>query len=157
MLGLGRQAGRFAVWWLVAFACWWAFVGEWALDELFWGVGLSALAAVAGVLVTAHGLMDGRSIGRSLRTLPSVARTVVLDFGEISVILARAIRDGRRATVGTFVRRPAQVAPHSPAVRSWMTVAATVSPNAYVIDVDPERGEVLMHDLSPRRSSERPA
>ena len=40
---------------------------------------------------------------------------------------------------------------------AFLTVVAGYSPNAYVVDVDRETREVLMHDLVPRRESERPA
>jgi hypothetical protein len=41
--------------------------------------------------------------------------------------------------------------------RAWTALAASYSPNAYVIDIEPETHRVLLHDLVPRRESERPA
>ena len=59
-----------------------------------------------------------------------------------------------------------EMAGHSPSallrsliigLTAFLTVVAGYSPNAYVVDVDRETREVLLHDLVPRRESERPA
>jgi len=47
--------------------------------------------------------------------------------------------------------------PGSAAVRAWAGLLATYSPNAYVVDLEPERGLSLVHDLVPYRASEKPA
>lgn len=154
-----RQARGLAVWWIILFALWWLLVGEWSLANLVAGAVIATLAAVAGTLVVSMGLVTGRSIGRDLRVLPSVARAVVVDFVVIVGVLARSIASGRRSAVGSFVRRRAEHAPDAEAAswRAWLTIAATVSPNAYVLDVDPQTDEVVLHDLRPMSLSERPA
>ena len=43
------------------------------------------------------------------------------------------------------------------ALRGWIALLATYSPNAYVVEIERERSLVLLHDLLPRRSSEEPA
>jgi hypothetical protein len=40
--------------------------------------------------------------------------------------------------------------------RAWVALAASYSPNAYVVDVEPD-ATVLVHDLVPHRRSESPA
>ena len=46
---------------------------------------------------------------------------------------------------------------HGVGPRAWTALAASFSPNAYVVDIEPETESVLLHDLVPRRSSESPA
>jgi hypothetical protein len=41
--------------------------------------------------------------------------------------------------------------------RAWTALAASYSPNAYVIAVEPESCTVLLHDLVRHRESEKPA
>lgn len=41
--------------------------------------------------------------------------------------------------------------------RAWTVLLSGYSPNAYVVDIDPETNEVLIHDLIPWRKSEEPA
>ena len=41
-------------------------------------------------------------------------------------------------------------------MRAWAAWAAQFSPNAYVVEIDPERELVLVHDLVPNRPSEEP-
>lgn len=155
-----RSAVAFAVWSLVLFGLWCLLVGEWTASDLVAGVLLAALGAAAGVLVVSYGLVTGREVGRAVRVLPSVALAVVADFGVVATVLARSLLSRRRDEVGAFVSRPAYRRPPDggdAGRRSWITVAATVSPNAYVIAVDAVTGTVLLHDLRPRRKSERPA
>lgn len=148
----------FAVWFAVSFAAWWLYVAELSLVNLYLGLGLSLLAAASGTLLTGSGLVDGRSLARSLRVTPAVVRATAVDFGLVTVRLAQAVRRGERGPVGVLIRRPVDVADElGPGVRSWMTVSATVSPNSCVIDIDPVSRQVLLHDVVPRRSSESPA
>ena len=47
--------------------------------------------------------------------------------------------------------------PSGQARRAWLALLAGYSPNAYLVDVYPDTGTALLHDLVPRRSSEEPA
>jgi hypothetical protein len=37
--------------------------------------------------------------------------------------------------------------------RAWVTLTASLAPNRLVVDIDPETGEALVHDLLPGASS----
>lgn len=89
--------------------------------------------------------------------LPRTAWQTVVDFGVICAVLVRSMAAGRRDRVGRFVRTDvggaeAEAGP----VAAWLTVVATYSPNAYVVDVDRVSGRALLHDLRPLRASEEP-
>jgi hypothetical protein len=119
---------------------------------------LALLAALCGVCATSSGMVRGAGLGAALRLVPSVAVAVLLDFGVLVGVLAAAVRAGRRDATGVFVRRPERRADARSATgRSRLTIAATFSPNAYVIEVDGASGEALLHELRPHRFSERPA
>lgn len=140
---------RFATVWLALFWLWLLLVGQWDLREwIAAAVAATAAAALSEVAVRAAGV-DVDVPLRWLAKAWSVPAMVVVDFG----ILVWAL--GRRRK-GTFVRRPLPGDVSSPAVRAWLAIAATYSPNAYVVDVDAESGEVLVHDLVRNRASESP-
>jgi len=54
------------------------------------------------------------------------------------------------------LRRPPSPQPDA-SHRAWTTPIAGLSPNAFVVDFDADRGSVLLHDLVPNRDSEGPA
>jgi hypothetical protein len=84
---------------------------------------------------------------------------VLVDFGVVTWALLASVARGR-VVRGRLVSRQLEgggVAPRGAGARAWTVLVATYSPNAYPIDVDPEAGTVLLHDLVPNRRSERPA
>jgi hypothetical protein len=69
-----------------------------------------------------------------------------------------AIATGRRRLGAFGEDRSAAGSGELPAGRrAWVTLVATWSPNCYVLDIDPETGRRLVHDLEPHRLSEQPA
>src|SRR5207237_454825 len=113
----------------------------------------------------------GASLGETVRRLGGVsarvplrwlwaARTaplmVFVDFGILAWVLARSL-PRRRVVRGRFVANALPAGGGDPAVRAWVTLAATFSPNAYVVDISEEHGTALLHDLVAFRESEKPA
>lgn len=140
---------RHALGWLSLFWLWILLVGEWNRDQWI-------AAAIAATVGTAIAEAARRFAGVELRPPTSwmsrawkLPATVVVDFA----IVMWALPQRRR---GVWVRRaiPGDVA--FPARRAWLTIAATYSPNAYVVDIDASEGVVLVHDLVRRRDSESP-
>jgi hypothetical protein len=84
---------------------------------------------------------------------------VLVDFAiVIGALFASLIR--REIVRGRFVTRELDAPgddPTSFGTRAWITLLACFSPNAYVVDVDADKGTVLLHDLVPFRKSEEPA
>jgi hypothetical protein len=95
-----------------------------------------------------------------LRAGPMALLAVFSDFGVLVYALARSAAD-RRVVRGVFVRRKggagAKSTPAGTAHRAWTVLIAGFSPNAYVVDIDPDADTVLLHDLVPWRLSEEPA
>jgi multisubunit Na+/H+ antiporter MnhE subunit len=146
-----------AIWWVLLFAAWCALVGEWSTSDLVWGGVAALVAALAGVFVTSSNLVRGSSLGAAVRIAPAVAVAVIADFGIIVGVLASSVLSGRRDTTGVFQRRPVDRRDaRSAARRTWLTLASTYSPNAYVIEFDDDSRTVLLHELRPHRLSERP-
>jgi hypothetical protein len=141
--------------WLCFFVClWWLWillVGEW--NHFEW-IGATAAAAVAATLgevartaAGAHARIPAPWLLRGWSAFPVV-------FSDFATVLW-ALFTGRR---GSFVRHAAPAVgddPEAVGIRVWTNLLADYSPNAYVIAL--EEGEAFLHDLVPRRQSEKPA
>jgi hypothetical protein len=144
-------------WWCALYGLWFLFSGQGGGPVAAAGAAAAAVGVVAARLESVRGLAAGRPNVRWAASLPGAARQTVVDFGIVTAVLARSITHGRRGPVGRFVRRgitPGRSAA-APAL-SWLALTASYSPNAYVIDIDPGRGQVVVHDLRPSRASEEP-
>jgi len=142
-------------WWVVLFWLWLAFAGEW--NRIEWAA--AAIGATAGATIAAivRAQRELRFAFRAawLRETVGVPRAIVVDC---LVVLAE-LRRGRRIG-GAFHARPTGPGGDSAEAAgraAFLTIAASYSPNAYVVGVDRSTGDVLTHALAPRRDSERPA
>lgn len=154
-----RHVAFWLGWWVVLFWFWFLLVGEWNNQE----IGAAAIAAtIAASLAELARARTGFSIripARGLADVPTTLGMVVVDFGIVTwALLASLAR--RKVVRGRLVSRRLEggaAGAHAPGARAWTALLACYSPNAYVIDVDPETRTVLLHDLVPNRASERPA
>lgn len=145
-------------WWLGLFWLWLLLVGEWNREQ----VVAAAIAATIAASVAELGRMrTGLSAPLPVRLLAAVPQAlgmVFVDFG----ILARALLAGivrRRVVRGELVTRErarGSWVTEGAGPRAWTVLVASFSPNAYVIDVDPEKRRVLLHDLVRNPKSEHP-
>src|SRR3954447_21249818 len=148
------------LWWIALFWLWMLLVGEWNRVELIAAaLGATVAATVAEGVRAATGLrfrIPVREVAAAW-TLPAM---VFVDFfivvGSLFVSLRR-----REIVRGRFIVRDFDPGSGSAqrrfGSRAWRTYAATLSPNAYVVDTDEERRSLLVHDLVPFRKSEEPA
>jgi hypothetical protein len=148
------RLGAWIVWWIALFFLWLLLAGEWNRVELV----AAALAATLCATV-AEGIrrMTGvklRVPARDLATAWTIPPIVVLDFAIVVGALVRSAARGRTAR-GRFVVRDLPPDDGS-ASRAWRSYVATFSPNAYVVDIDEEQRDVLLHDVIPFRKSEEP-
>jgi hypothetical protein len=82
---------------------------------------------------------------------------VVPDFLVLVRVVATAVASGDRGPQGRFVTRETGLTGEEAAPRrAWVTGLATLSPNAYVLDIDADTGRALVHDLHLWRRSEEP-
>lgn len=137
------------------------FVGNWSAPDWAGAGACAALAAALTAPLVGRGVFALRGRWRWAGALTSVPGQILVDFVVVTARLATAVARRDRGPCGRFVVRPVEAgAPDDAAGTAWrafLGVAATWSPNAYVLDVNPERGEALLHDLVVRRASERPA
>ena len=141
-------------WWLALFWLWMLLVGEW--NHVEW-IAAALAAAVAASLAEFARVRAGfapRLSVRGLALLPKALGMVFVDFG--IVVWALAVSVARRRVVrGELVSRESAVG-EGVGARAWTVLVAAYSPNAYVVDLDPETRQVLVHDLVRNRASEEP-
>jgi multisubunit Na+/H+ antiporter MnhE subunit len=129
--------------WLALFWLWLLLAGDWNRTE--W-IAAAAAATIAS-------FFGRRWAACRVTKAWSVPVMVIADFGILMWALVRsALR--REVVRGEFVRRPFDA--DDAGVRAWVGLAATYSPNAYVVGFDAEREVALVHDLVRNRSSESP-
>lgn len=141
--------------WLALFWLWLLLAGDWNRIEIIAAACGAAVAATLGEIARSRAGVEPRVplgwIGRAW----SVPHQIVIDFGIITWALARSVAR-RRVVRGEYRAHPFP-AHEGSGVRAWAAWAAQFSPNAYVVEIDPERELALVHDLVPHRPSEKPA
>ena len=134
---------RIVLWWAVLFGLWQLFVGQTTTQTTIAGVIAATLAVGAAVLVGRLGLYRFGLDPRRLRRAVTLAWDVVRDFALVTIALTR----GRPAGAFREVRVPARTAGD----RALVGLLESIAPNAYVVDVDRDRGAALVHELDPKR------
>ena len=146
-------------WWFALFWFWFLLVGEWNRQELVAAAVAATIAASLAEYARTRTGFQARIPVRGIADLPRALGMVVVDFGIVSWALVASILR-RRVVRGRLVSRELEggaTAAVGVGPRAWTLLVASYSPNAYPIDVDPETGTVLLHDLIPNRRSESPA
>lgn len=146
-------------WWLALFWLWLLLVGEWDRQEWVAAAGAATISATLAEFARTRTGFSARLPSRALADVPKVLFMVVVDFGIVVwALLLSLVR--RKIVRGRLISRELERgtrAARGTGPRAWTAFAATFSPNAYVIDIDPETRVVLLHDLVPHRESESPA
>lgn len=155
-----RLLRTFLAWWAAAFGLALLLFGSWSALELMACGGIGFAAAVAGTVTAEVAPLRYRGRIRWLRLAASVPVRTVVDFGILTRELVRALAT-RRVPEGVFRAKPYDAGrpsgPLSAGWRAFVGAAAGFSPNAYVVEIDPERQQILVHDLVPSERSEAPA
>jgi hypothetical protein len=143
-----RTLARWVPAWVALAALWLLYQGEWNAITIYAAVSAGALSlVVAFLLVRQRALPSARLEWRWFARAGRVPWKVIREFGLIALFLVRRPRRG-----GEFRTVPFPTGGPRPAERgrrAWVALATGYSPNSYVINVDEERGEVLVHVLSP--------
>jgi hypothetical protein len=154
-----RRVRAWAAWFVALFWGWLLLAGEWNRQQWVAAAAAAAAGATFGELVRARMGFAARLPLSALADVPSVLLAIVVDFGLL--VRALAVSAWRREVVrGVFRSHELETGgddARGVGLRAWTEIAATYSPNSYVVEIEPERGLVLLHDLVPRRSSETPA
>lgn len=145
-------------WWLALFWLWFLLAGEWNREEV---VAAAIAATIAATLAEFARVRTGFAARLSLRdaaVLPKALGMVFVDFGILVwALLVSAAR--RRVIRGELVSREVErgsVLTRGVGPRAWAVLVSTYSPNAYIVDLDPETRRVVFHDLVRNRASEEP-
>ena len=136
---------RWVVAWIGLAALWLLYQGEWNAIELYAAASAATLSLVVGLLVRRFALPAVRVEWRWLVRAARVPWLVVKEFWMITVFLfERGEGEFRRLDFPAGGARPAERGR-----RAFIAIATGYSPNSYVLDVDEESGEVLVHVLAP--------
>jgi multisubunit Na+/H+ antiporter MnhE subunit len=144
-------------WWIGLFWVWLLLAGVWNTEELVAAAAAATLAASVAELARTRTAPGARLPLRALADIPELLVMIVVDFA--LVVWALLVSVARREMVrGGFttreLRRRADAS--TSGTRAWVALAASYSPNAYVVDVGAD-ATVVVHDLVPNRRSESPA
>ena len=154
-----RHVRAWLLWWLGCFGLWLALVADWSRVNALAGACAAAVAATVAEYARAAARQDVRVSGTTLRAAGGVPVAVVVDFGILMLALVRSA-SRRQVARGEYVSREIDPGPKTTpagrARRAWLALLSGYSPNSYLVDVDPETGTALLHDLVPRRGSEEP-
>ncbi len=145
--------------WLALFWLWLLLAGDWNHIEWIAAASAATVAATVGEVARSRASASARIPLRWLAKGWTAVPMILVDFGILVwALLASAVR--REVVRGAFRAHEFPVGGDDPAsvgVRVWTSWAATLSPNAYVVELEQERQLVLLHDLVPYRRSEEPA
>jgi hypothetical protein len=135
-------------------------IGKWdRIDAVAGAVAAVVAATLAERARRAAGVHPRIVLGPFRRSL-LMPLIVVADFGLVTYALAVSL-NRRRVVRGRYLARDfaagPKTTPEGAAHRAWTVLLSGYSPNAYVVDIDPEENVVLLHDLIPWRRSEEPA
>ena len=140
-----RKAAAIVLWWAVLLGLWQLYVGQTTTQTTIAGVIAATLATGAAVLLARLGLLrfglDPRRLGRAA----ALPWEIVRDFAVVTLALAR----GRPTGAFREVDVPARTAGD----RALAGLLGSIAPNAYVVDVDRDRGRALVHELDPKRGA----
>ena len=146
-----RRARSILLWWSAMTALWLLVGGVYVVDELVAGIAAGFVAALAAEVLRTRGPLrldpEWRWIARGAAVVPRIV-TEARDL-----VAALATRRGAYRAV-EFPTGPADV--RGAFRRAWVAAVGTVSPKAIVVDVDPDRKLVLVHDVRPERPSSEP-
>lgn len=141
--------------WVACLALYLLFVGQAPAAELAAGAITSALAAAYHLHVYRFERRRFAVRAPWLRLGGRVLRAIAVDTPRVGTCLARAVI---RATDGEgMIEQPfdtGDATPHSAARRALVVLAASIAPNAYVIDVRSRPPALLEHRLVPQAPQE---
>ncbi len=145
---IARVVAEVVAWWVVAFAIWMISLSSAPLQEYLLAVGCAFPCALAAF--KARRALDASWTLRPgwLKPLLAVPLIVVTDAAQV---LFAVVRPGQRG--GRFEKVPTGAVDDLPEARSrraLATVFMSVTPGSYVLDADPDAGDLMVHALADR-------
>jgi multisubunit Na+/H+ antiporter MnhE subunit len=149
-----RRVATWFTWWVLLMSLWVAVDDSLASDELLAGAAAAALAALAAEVVSYQTATRYRIraawLLRALRLPGQVTSDTLAVFG----VLAQAIAGKAQPPRGAFRELPVRYGDDTPlgvTRRVLLTGARSLTPNAFVVDIDKERDVMLVHELVVRQ------
>jgi len=139
-------------WWASLFVGWLLLVDTFQWEELLVGVGAAAIAASVAVAVHRRGYIRFWPRAGWVRYVPYLAWTVVVDTGLLAVALWRRVLL-RELVRGSTIRVPFYHGGDNGrdgARRALVNFSVSLTPNTFVLDIDPEGDTLLVHQLVSR-------
>jgi hypothetical protein len=153
-----KHVVAWVAWWLPLFWLWFLLVGEWNREQVVAAAIAATFAATVAEVARVRTGFAARVPLRFVADLPKALGMVFVDFG--IVVWALIVSVARRRVVrGEFVSREIEggsAVARAVGPRAWKVLVSSYSPNAYVVDVDPQTRQVILHDLVRNRASEEP-
>jgi len=146
---LRRALALAAAWWAAMLAAWVALVDTIALQELVLGAAAAVAAAAIAFEVHRRGYVSFRPRARWLLQVPRLAWSVLADCALLAGALWRCVVR-REAVRGTTIRVPFDYGDDNGrdgARRALVNLSVSLTPNSFVIDIDPEAHGLLVHQL----------
>jgi multisubunit Na+/H+ antiporter MnhE subunit len=140
------------VWWAALLIGWLLLVDTFDPDELVVGAVGAFLAAAVAVAVHRRGYIRFWPRAAWLAHVPSLAWSVLVDCWLLAGALWRKVAL-RRPVQGSTLRVPFHYGGDNGrdgARRALVNVSVSLTPNTFVIDIDPEADSLLVHQLVPR-------
>jgi multisubunit Na+/H+ antiporter MnhE subunit len=141
--------GLWLAWWVALFILWLLLVDTVEAQELLVGAIAASVAAGLAIAVHREGYMRFRPRARWLREAPWLAWEVIADCGLLAGALWRKLI-GRQQVHGVTIRVPFHHGGdggRDGARRALVNFAVSLTPNSYVVDIDPEADSLLVHRL----------
>ena len=135
-------------WWVALAGIWLLYVGQHTKENAVAGAVAAAVAVGFGLLLARLGLYRFGFHARGLARVAPLPWHVLRDFGLVTLALLRGRPGGRFVELELHAR--------SAGDRALAGLLASVAPNAYVVDLDPEERRALVHELESGRSSSTP-
>jgi multisubunit Na+/H+ antiporter MnhE subunit len=129
---------------------WLLFTSTVNASEALAGFGASAIAATTAEVVRANRRFVFSPRLRWMALAWRIPLQILKDTWIVFRVLARHV-SGRKRVRGTWqavpFRHGPEDDPHNAARRALATVATTMSPNTVAVGIDPDRDEILLHQL----------
>jgi multisubunit Na+/H+ antiporter MnhE subunit len=141
-------------WWVLLMSLWVAVDDSVATDELLVGAGAAALAALAAAVVSRQARLRYRIRAAWLLRALALPGQVVSDTVAVFAVLGRTILTKAPPPHGAYREIPVRYGDDSPlgvTRRVLLTGARSLTPNAFVADLDRERDVMLVHELVVRQ------
>ncbi len=149
-----RQGARhWLAWWAGSMLLWLLLTSTVNPSEAIVGAGASAIAATVAEVLRRTSPIGFRPDPRWFLMARRIPAAIVTDTWTVARALVLHVLGIRRVR-GTLRAVPFEHGPEgdprADARRALATIAVTSTPNTFVIGIDPERNEMLVHQLQPQ-------